>query len=354
MQADSPKRKQFLFVDDDPEYLAAVTAVLKEMSKGQWVIRTATNHSQALDHLKNQKVDALALDVEMPVMDGIEFLRLLNRTHPGQQVVMLSGRIDEGARKTSLGLGASLFLEKPTSMEGFQALYSALDALAEATPQTGFQGVMHVGLEDVLQMECLARKSSTLVVSTGERRGQISICDGEIVHAEYGRLQGEMALYGLLALSGGQFTLQPFTEPARRTISGQYQFLLMESARLRDEGSATPGPQPGSLGRGADFGAASVETAMPMEARGVRMEEILLSSGAGEVLYQRKCESIESRLELLRRLEQEVMEICKDTGSGRFDRVSMDTGDTRTVIRIQPTFGLLVRSALPAQVPSHE
>jgi len=348
MLDETGKRKQFLFVDDDQECLTTLTAILKDLSKGQWAMRTATNHSQALEQLKAQSVDAVVLDVEMPVMDGIEFLRLLSRTHPGQQVVMLTGRVDETTRKTALDLGASLFLEKPTSGEGFRALHAALDALASAAPQTGFRGVMQrVELNDVLQMECLARKSSILVVSTGDRQGQIYICDGEIIHAQVGQLQGEMALYGLLGLAGGQFALQPFTEPARRSISGQFQFLLMEAARLRDETSAQPGPKPGSMRGGSDFAGGAPET--PTEARGMRIDEVLLNSGAGEVLYQSKCESIEKRLELFKKLEQQMMQASKGTPSGRFHRVSMDTGNNRLLIQIQPTFKLLVRSALPAQ-----
>jgi CheY-like chemotaxis protein len=355
MPEESSQRRQYLVVDDDPQFLTAVTASLKELSEGRCAIRTATNHSHALEQLKAQPVDAVVLDVEMPVMDGIEFLRLLGRTHPGQQVVMLSGRVDEAARKTCLDLGATLFLEKPASPEGFRALFAALDSLAAAAPQSGFRGIMQrVGLEDVLQMECLARKSSILVLSTGNRRGQIYICDGEIIHAQSGQLQGEMALYGLLALPGGEFTFQPFAEPPRRTISGQYQFLLMEAARLRDEAGSQSGPPPSSLGRVADFGAISAETATPTEARGVRIEEVLLCSSAWEVLYQSKCESIESRLELFKKLEQQAAEAAKGTPSGRFHRVSMDTGDSRVLVQIHPTFRLLVRSASPAQPPTNE
>lgn len=349
MQEEGTKRKQFLLVDDDADCLATVTALLKQMSKGQWALRTATNHSQALEQLKGQPVDAVVLDVEMPVMDGIEFLRLLGRTHPGQQVVMLTGRVDKTTRKTALDLGATLFLEKPTTAAGFEALYAALDALAGVGSQSGFRGVMQrVELQDVLQMECLARKSSVLLVSTGERQGQIVICEGEIIHAQSGQLQGEMALYGLLALTGGQFTLQPFAEPARRSISGQYQFLLMEAARLRDENGSPPGAKPGSMDRSADFGAASAETGTPTEARGMRIEEVLLSSSAGEVLYQSKCESIENRLELFKKIEQQAMQASKGTPSGRFHRVSMDTGNSRVLVQIQPAFKLLVRSTLPA------
>ena len=346
MPEEAAKRKQFLLVDDDADCLATVTALLKQMSKGQWAIRTATNHSQALEQLKGEPVDAVVLDVEMPVMDGIEFLRLLGRTHPGQQVVMLTGRMDETTRKTALDLGATLFLEKPTTGEGFQALHAALDALA-GVAHSGFRGVMQaVELQDVLQMECLNRKSSILVISTGDREGKIYISEGEIVHAQAGQLQGEMALYGLLALPGGQFTLQPFAEPPRRTVSGQYQFLLMEAARLRDETGSQSGHKPGSI--------SPAETTAPTEARGVRIEEVLLSSSAGEVLYQSKCEAIENRLELFREIEKQAMQASKGTASGRFHRVSMDLGTTRVVVQLQPTYKLLVRSALPTPATNHE
>src|SRR5215471_323880 len=136
MPEENPKRYQFLFVDDDPEFLATLTALLKQISKAHWAFRTATNHSQALEHLKAQPVDIVVLDVEMPVMDGIEFLRLLQRTNPGQQVVMLSARLDETTRKTAMDLGASLYLEKPITPDGFQGLFAALDALATAGPQS--------------------------------------------------------------------------------------------------------------------------------------------------------------------------------------------------------------------------
>ena len=348
MQENDPQHQPFLIIDDDPQFLAAIGASFRELSGGRWTIRTATNHSQALEHLKAQPMNLVVLDVEMPVMDGVEFLRLLGRTHPGQQVVMLSERMEETARQTCLDLGAILFLAKPSSPEDFHDLFITLDSLATARSASGFRGVMQqVGLDDVLQMECLARKSSILRVTTGKRQGQIYISEGEIIHAQAGQLEGEMALYGLLALKGGEFKLQPFAEPARRTISGQYQFLLMEAARLRDEGELQPGRGVGGLGRPADFGATSFDASAPTEARGTQIEEVLLCSNAREVLYESKCESIESRLELFAKLEQQANQAAKGTPSGRFHRMWMNTGSSRVLVQIQPAFKLLVRSALP-------
>jgi CheY-like chemotaxis protein len=286
------------------------------------------------------------LDIEMPVMDGIEFLRLIGRTNPGLKVVMLSARLDENARKTSMDLGAALYLEKPTTSEGFRAIFAALEALVSTGPQSGFRGMMQLGLQDVLQMECLSRRSSIVSVQAGARRGQIYISEGQIIHAESGPMQGEMALYGLLGLTGGEFSLQPYAEPPRRTISGQYEYLLMEAARMRDEGGS-PARLPGSMGSASGLQAA-LDNATRTEARGICIEEVLLCSSTGEVLYQLKCESIENRLEVFKKIEQEAILATKGVPTGRFHRLSMDVGDSRFLVQIQPMYKLLVRSALPA------
>lgn len=343
MPEEPAKRHQFLFVDDDPVFLTTLTNLLKQVSHAHWGFRTASNHSQALEHLKAQPVDVVVLDIEMPVMDGIEFLRLIGRSYPGLRVVMLSARLDETARKNSMELGAALYLEKPTTADGFKAVFAALDLLVSSGPKSGFRGVMQVSLQEVLQMECLARKSSVLTVSTSSRHGQIFVCDGQIIHAESGPLQGEMALYGLLGLTDGEFKLQAYTEPPRRSISGQYEFLLMEAARLRDENDGSSS----SNGHGTASALRAVLSETVTEARGIGIDEALLCSSAGEVLWQLKCEAIEGRLDFFKRVERAAMSASRGTPSGRLHRVSMATGNTRLLTIIQPTFKLLIRSVTP-------
>src|SRR3989454_550828 len=92
-----------------------------------------------------------------------------------------------------------------------------------------------VGLQDVLQMECLARSSSVLEISTSQARGSVFVQDGQIIHAQLGELAGEEAFNHLMGLAGGNFNLKPFSEPPARTISGSWELLLMEAARIRDE-----------------------------------------------------------------------------------------------------------------------
>jgi CheY-like chemotaxis protein len=339
------KRKALLFVDDDVEFLNNSQALFADMAHGRWDIFAAKNHAQALALLAKLRVDLVVLDIGMPGLDGIQFLQLLGRTNPGQQVAMLTGEATEERRKTCLESGAALFLEKPTQPNGYATIFAALDALAGAQPQGGFRGMMRrVGLQEVLQLECLGRKSSVLEIFTSKVRGRIFICDGAIVHADSGALQGEVALYGMLALRGGEFNLLPYTEPPRRTIEGQWESLLMEAARLTDEGRNVLEPPQAETGAAgpAHIGAAGTVEIPPGQ---LRIEEIILCSGAGEVLYEWESKSLELRLRLMEQIEQQATQLSSLAPVGRFDRLEILTAEGRIVCQVQPDRRLFVRRA---------
>ena len=100
----------------------------------------------------------------------------------------------------------------------------------------GFTGaVRHVGLTEVIQMECNGRHSSILEIRNPEMRGQIYIEAGAVTHAAVGTLTGGPAFYRLLSLRGGDFQVQPFRPPPQRTIETPWEYLLMDAALAIDE-----------------------------------------------------------------------------------------------------------------------
>jgi CheY-like chemotaxis protein len=61
-----------LVVDDEPEYRLIMRSVL--MSEG-WEVLLAENGEEALEKLREMKVDLVISDIYMPIMDGIKFHR---------------------------------------------------------------------------------------------------------------------------------------------------------------------------------------------------------------------------------------------------------------------------------------
>src|SRR5262245_6396654 len=235
------KQKKVLFVDDDPTFLEAVPSLMHALAGEAWQISTALNVGDALAIIRDRQIDLVVLDVHMPVVDGMQFLSLLSRKHPNLQKVVLTGDGSEIHRAACLSRGAELFLEKPQNEGAWRNIYQALQELTRFQPEEGFRGVLRrVGLQDVLQMECLSRHSTILEIATREAQGCIYISEGQIIHAHVGQRVGEDAFNFLMGLTGGEFHLKPFAQPPRKTIDASWEFLLMEAARMRDEASPTP------------------------------------------------------------------------------------------------------------------
>jgi DNA-binding response OmpR family regulator len=228
-------RRKVLFVDDDPDFLDVIQTAAAA-SQSQWDILIADTTAKALAILKEQPIHLAAIDVNMPVLDGSQFLTLLNRQYPSTTKVMLTGVPSEQSRAESLVNGAELYLEKPRSQAEQEVLFAMLNEVMRQRSDDGFRGVLQqVGLVDVIQMACLAGSSAVLEVKSPRKRGEVYIRNGAIIHAKSGDDTGQVALNRLLRMPRGEFRTRPFVEPPEVSITAPWEFLLMEGAQFRDE-----------------------------------------------------------------------------------------------------------------------
>jgi CheY-like chemotaxis protein len=351
-ETDSPPTRsrpshRVLLVDDDPEFTALLKQHLVNKRDPSWIVHTAENYSEALDCLKANPVELVILDIQMPVMDGLQFLTMLKRSRPALPVVVLSGLVTPQNRDYALQHGAALILEKIDLATGFDKIYPALEATAEA-PAEGFKGmVRQVGLTELLQLECLGRKSSVLEIKASNADGRIYISEGSIIHAEIGGIYGEKALARLYGLKGGEFRLAPFSQPSRQTIDGQWEALLMEAAQTSDE-------QAGELAA-QQLAGEDPEPKDDAEQPGAvdrRLEEIVLSSSTNDVLYQWQAPHAERRVILLDWLLTKSASVGKLLPAlGRADRLEIREPRSRVICLLQPERKMFVRlSMTPPQV----
>jgi hypothetical protein len=201
-----------------------------------------------------------------------------------------------------------------------------------------------VGISDVIQMECLGRKSSVLEVTSPNGTGQVFIEEGAITHAEIGPVRGEPALFQLLALTGGEFLLKPFVKPPRRTIDAHWESLVMEAARLLDEASAAPGPA-GAPEPSAPAGQPPSASAEGAPTRRFP-QEIVLCSGTGELFYEWQSGDVESRIQLLNLISRTSASLIQSLPLERSDRLEIETRDDRVVILLQQDRRVFVRSGI--------
>lgn len=104
-----------LIVDDSPLVRQLLTHLLSD-APGIKVVGTAEDPYVARELIKKLHPDVLTLDIEMPKMDGIAFLRNLMKLKP-MPVIMVSTLTEKGAAVTleALSIGAIDFILKPKS-----------------------------------------------------------------------------------------------------------------------------------------------------------------------------------------------------------------------------------------------
>lgn len=102
-----------LVVDDSPLMRALLTEIINGTTDMR-VVGAAPDPLAARELVKSQSPDVMTLDVEMPKMDGLEFLRRLMRLRP-MPVIMISSLTARGSETTlqALELGAVDFVAKP-------------------------------------------------------------------------------------------------------------------------------------------------------------------------------------------------------------------------------------------------
>lgn len=107
-----------LVVDDSAVVRGMVIRILQEEPQIE-VKATAANGQAAIDIMKQQSFDAVLLDVEMPVMSGLEALPELVKLVGSGKIIMNSTLTVEGGEVTmkALRLGAADYIAKPSSRD---------------------------------------------------------------------------------------------------------------------------------------------------------------------------------------------------------------------------------------------
>jgi two-component system, chemotaxis family, chemotaxis protein CheY len=111
--------KLIMVVDDTEAIRMSVGFTLQEEG---YEILEAKNGQDALDKLKGNKIDLILCDVNMPVMDGIAFLRAVKTdadysAYRFTPIIMLTTEAGDDMKKEGQTLGAKAWVVKPFKPE---------------------------------------------------------------------------------------------------------------------------------------------------------------------------------------------------------------------------------------------
>jgi PAS domain S-box-containing protein len=123
----APKGRRVLLVEDD---LVSQQAAALQLRKRGYVVDIAEHGREALESLRRRSCDVVVLDIQMPVMDGVEAAKAIRNGQAGQvnadiPIVAMTAYAMSGDREKFLDAGMDGYVAKPVDMD---ALIGAVEA----------------------------------------------------------------------------------------------------------------------------------------------------------------------------------------------------------------------------------
>ena len=222
--------KKVLIVDDEETLTWSMSKSLSK-DKDKYEVIIANNGREALGYLGKDSIDLVITDIRMPDINGLDLLVKIKKEYPQTKVIIMTAYGSSDVQKEANQRGSLYYVEKPFEISDIRKII--IDLIGK---KKGFRGKL-VGLQltDIIQMNCLSRLTTALIITRDADKGIIYLNEGEIIHAECGEQKGAEAFYSILSWQEGEFVSNIAFIPPAQTIYQNWEHLLIEAMRRNDE-----------------------------------------------------------------------------------------------------------------------
>lgn len=115
----SEYKKHILIVDDEENTRIGLSKLLVQEG---FEVDSAASGYEALDYLRQTKVNLVISDINMPDMGGLAFLKELSRHFPSTNVIMITAYGGVESYLEAMNLGAFEYLHKPVRLNELRSV----------------------------------------------------------------------------------------------------------------------------------------------------------------------------------------------------------------------------------------
>ncbi len=163
--------KSILLVEDNPVNQKVAVALL---TKAGHTIEIAKNGEEALSKLERKDYGLVLMDVQMPVMDGLEATRHIRLSEQGKQqhvpIIAMTAHAMQGDRERCIEVGMDDYISKPLDR---RSLFAAIDRWMNAEPEedkpAAKQTAPFVDVEEVIGEKSVTKETPRSQPTTGSR-----------------------------------------------------------------------------------------------------------------------------------------------------------------------------------------
>jgi DNA-binding response OmpR family regulator len=224
------RRPKVLVVDDEEDLLLALYGILYQ-DNARYDVLLAGTAEIAQQILLDIPIDVIVTDVHLPARSGMDLLSWAAAERPETRAIVMTALDAPGVKDRARAFGCLRLMRKP--FDGHEMRATILRALDRTGSLEGT--LAELSAVDVIQMLCIGRRTTTLRLSEGGSSGAVHIDRGEVVDAIWDGLVGEEAFYRMMGVKNGMFHTSPLPADLERTVTADWQYLLMEGLRRLDE-----------------------------------------------------------------------------------------------------------------------
>ena len=111
---------KFVIVEDELRIREGIARLLPKLNGDYAVAGEAENGAEGLELIRREQPDVVITDVRMPVMDGLEMLRILHKEGSPVKAIVLSAYSEFEYARTAIHLGVTEYLLKPVNTTEFR------------------------------------------------------------------------------------------------------------------------------------------------------------------------------------------------------------------------------------------
>lgn len=224
------RRFKVLVVNGDSEAALALHRALYTGNE-RFDVLVASSAEIAREVIRDVGIDVLVSDAELPGMSGVDLVGWAAVEFPEMLFIVLTGVDVQRVQEKTQGLGCLRLVRKPYEpRDVLKLVHEALDCRHRLSGSFSA-----LSAADLIQMLCLAQRTSSLQITAHGVQGTVVVKDGKLVHAAWGTRIGQEALRDIIGAEDGVFRTAPLPAEITTTITGDWQFALMEAVRSLDE-----------------------------------------------------------------------------------------------------------------------
>jgi DNA-binding response OmpR family regulator len=225
------KTQTILIVNDDTEIIAALKENLQILT-GHYVVKTAANGEAALKILQKDKIDIMVLDLQLPVMNGIQLLAELNNKRIWLPSIVLSDEKIDKTNKEFQDFGIIEFYKKPFLMG---KIVFDIDDILQNREKADL--IKNFSLPAIMQLINMEKRTGIITVKIGKKDGKIFFRNGKLMDINIEGLSAEEALMECIhsLYDDREITIEYIEHRKKKKIDMSLIEMVMEASRINDE-----------------------------------------------------------------------------------------------------------------------